>query len=392
MIADTWDQVFNYCDRIEIYKSFSLVNKELNIVAKNMIIDSVDMTKYPKLTFDKLRQLKPKDVTMIVTETYDLDFIQSLTCLGDCHISLNHLTNLKKLDISKCDINSCNVDKLTNLEHLATYKTNLSHLTDLRRFDWISSHFIIANENILPLTNLTRLDLGGNRVGLGYNKAQNLRDNCRVDYVALNQVPKLTWLRLPTCYEIDNVNLTYLDVSSDIKYLDKMTNLKELRLIINKVETAHNIMKLTNLKSLTIEKSSINLRRALILPNLLELTLLDCEVNLPASLIKLTLDHFANINDRDLLHLTNLTELVASRHIRDVNHLTNLRILTTNTKNISCLDNLTNLTRLDLSNNNRINWVSRLTKLEELHITKHNRLNEIPKVKRLYLNGRLVKF
>ena len=284
------------------------------------------------------------------------------------------------------------VDKLTNLEHLATYKTNLSHLTNLRRFDWISSHFTIISEHILPLTNLTHLDLGGDRTGFSYSKRSDLSNNCQVNHVAINQLPKLTWLRLPTCYEIDNVNLTYLDVTSDVKYLDRMTNLKELRLIINKVETVHNLINLTNLKSLTIEKSSINLRRELILPNLLELTLFDGEVNLPASLTKLTLDHLANIKDQDLLHLTNLTELTASRHIANVNHLTQLKSLTVNKKNITNIDKLVNLTKLNLANNYRINCLSKLTKLEELWIDKHNRLNEIPKVKRLYLNGRLVKF
>ena len=176
---------------------------------------------------------------------------------------------------------------------------------------------------------------------------------------------------------LTELNLSYKNLTNeDIKDLDKMTNLTDLKLYGNKISDISSLKKLKNLISLNLNNNQIN--DISLLKNLTNLTYLDLGCN--------------QISDiSPLNNLINLTDLgLDSNRISDISslenltNLTDLRLWNNQISDISSLKNLINLKSLYLYSNqiSDISPLKNLTNLESLRLDS-NQISDISPLKNL---------
>lgn len=230
------------------------------------------------------------------------------------------------------------------------------------------------NSLLSPLTQLTNLDLGRNKIssifclsGLTQLKSLNLEDNKISVILHLRSLAQLTSLNLggnhisstfglSNLTQLRSLNLENNRISdiSDTLYLTQLTS---LNLGINRLSSISNLSNLTQLKDLDLKSNKIS--DISVLSNFKYLTSLDLNNN--------------KISDISALqNLTQLTSLYLSdNQIRDISSLSHLTQLTNfdlgsnQISNISPLSHLARLTRLNLSGN-KISDISALRNLTQL--------------------------
>ena len=267
--------------------------------------------------------------------------------------------------LSELEAPNSNIRDLTGLE-LASGLTNLDLGTEfVSRVGYVNSNHISDFSLLSGLTNLTRLDLGGNSIsdlsalsgaisGLPNLERLILDTNSISDVSAISGFTRL------------RVLLLYNNNISDLSPLSGLTNLEQLYLENNSISDVSALSGLTNLAWLGLSRNNISDVSSLSgLPNLIRLFFRSNSMSDVSSLSGLTslrtleLDNNSISNITPLSGLTSLTSLTLYRNnisdISALSGLTSLRSLSlpnNNISDISALSGLPNLIRLWLSSNN----------------------------------------
>ena len=275
------------------------------------------------------------------------------------------ITGFEMEFLSELEAPNSNIRDLTGLE-LATGLTNLDLGTEfVSRVGYVNSNHISDFSPLSGLTNLTRLNLGGNSIS-----------DLSVLSGAISGLPNLERLYLDTNSISDvsaisgftrlRVLLLYNNNISDLSPLSGLTNLEQLYLENNSISDVSALSGLTNLAWLGLSANNISDVSSLSgLPNLIRLFFRSNSMSDVSSLSGLTslrtleLDNNSISNITPLSGLTSLTSLTLYRNnisdISALSGLTSLRSLSlpsNNISDISALSGLTNLIRLWLSSNN----------------------------------------
>lgn len=258
--------------------------------------------------------------------------------------SLIRLTKMQSLNLTN---NPCIVDAdialMSNLRELRLERNLLincvSTFGQLAILD-LSENSIITNESLLQLPNLTHLSLCRNAVITGETLVQltklvklNLSDNPMIQDGDLERISNLKHLSLSHNTIITDLGIGHLDLESfnlhgnsniTNQALQKLTSLGQLILSHNKIITTDTLAGMSNLKSLVLWGSSSNITSDCLL-YLTNLTYLDLYGNssiVGSSMVNLTnltkLDiSNTNMNLKDLPTLGSLTELYNWRNSFD---------------------------------------------------------------------------
>ena len=275
------------------------------------------------------------------------------------------ITGFEMEFLSELEAPNSNIRDLTGLE-FATGLTNLDLGTEfVSRVGYVNSNHISDFSPLSGLTNLRRLNLGGNSIsdlsalsgaisGLPNLERLILDTNSISDVSAISGFTRLSVLIL------------YNNSISDLSPLSGLTNLEQLYLENNSISDVSALSGLTNLAWLGLSANNISDGSSLSgLPNLIRLFLHSNSMSDVSSLSGLTslrtlnLDNNSISNIRPLSGLTSLTSLLLSgNNISDIsalsglNNLLSLSIFRNNISDISVLSGLTDLRSLSLSSNN----------------------------------------
>ncbi len=267
--------------------------------------------------------------------------------------------------LSELEAPNSNIRDLTGLE-LASGLTNLDLGTEfVSRVGYVNSNHISDFSLLSGLTNLTRLDLGGNSIsdlsalsgaisGLPNLERLILDTNSISDVSAISGFTRL------------RVLLLYNNNISDLSPLSGLTNLEQLYLENNSISDVSSLSGLPNLEWLGLSANNISDVSSLSgLPNLIRLFLHNNSMSDVSSLSGLTSLRTLNLDNNNISNitplsgLTSLTSLLLSaNNISDIsalsglNSLLSLSIFRNNISDISALSGLTNLRSLSLSSNN----------------------------------------
>ena len=275
------------------------------------------------------------------------------------------ITGFEMEFLSELEAPNSNIRDLTGLE-FATGLTNLDLGTEfVSRVGYVNSNHISDFSPLSGLTNLRRLNLGGNSIsdlsalsgaisGLPNLERLILDTNSISDVSAISGFTRLSVLIL------------YNNSISDLSPLSGLPNLEQLYLENNSISDVSALSGLTNLAWLGLSANNISDGSSLSgLPNLIRLFLHSNSMSDVSSLSGLTslrtlnLDTNSISNIRPLSGLTSLTSLLLSgNNISDIsalsglNNLLSLSIFRNNISDISVLSGLTDLRSLSLSSNN----------------------------------------
>lgn len=221
-----------------------------------------------------------------------------------------------------------------------------------KRFDVRNNSLSLRDQGIIDITDIKGLDRLTNLISI------NLEDN---------KIEKIQ--ALDTLINLENLYLTHNQIT-EIEGLEKLLNLKVLALGRNQISEIKNISHLTNLKDLFIHGNKLNKIQELdSFPNLQRL-------NLSRNKIKIIegLDHLGNLYS---LFLGN-NKINSIENLEGLVKLNRLGLSGNKISEIEGLNNLIKLEHLDL-NFNRILEIKGLEKLSNLRILKlsHNNIVEI---------------
>ena len=259
-----------------------------------------------------------------------------------------------------------------NLKRIVEGKlgTRDPNATDMQRLDVLGGRDNMEKVSDLTgleyATNLTILDLGGNRrikdfsplSSLTNLKSLDLAGTDITDLSSLSQLTNLTELRLNRNWKL-----------TDISALSGLTSLTELYLDYNRITDVSALSKLTNLKSLYLNHNKLTDISALSgLTNLRVLVLWENQITAIPPLLQLK-------NVRKLELTSN--QITSIPPIKQLENLQSLKLAGNQLTDIYGLSGLKNLRYLDLRNN-RIKDISVLTTLPDLRDVKldRNPLNE----------------
>ncbi len=282
--------------------------------------------------------------------------------------------------LSELEAPNANIRDLTGLE-LATGLTNLDLGTEfVSRVGYVNSNHISDFSLLSGLTNLTRLDLGGNSIS-----------DLSALSGAISGLPNLERLILDTNSISDvsaisgftRLSVLILDYNSisDLSPLSGLTNLEQLSLDYNSISDVSSLSGLTNLEWLWLSGNSISDVSSLSgLPNLIRLWLSGNSMSDVSSLSGLTSLRSLNLDNNNISNITPLFGLTS---------LTSLTLYRNNISDISALSGLTSLRSLSLPNNNisDISALSGLTNLIRLWLSSNNISDLSPLVVNTGLEG-----
>ena len=292
----------------------------------------------------------PDDILRALYVDFDMSTRDKIYLMSTCHTLKNQI-NITSLLISPSNyVRSYNY-------FINDYRINNNVLRQ-QKFQNITSLNIENNKNITDVYYLTLL------------RDLDVYGSCNINY--FNNLTNLTKLNLCFSHRFEGEidldisllsQLTYLDIRfSNIKQhnIKNLINLTTLKLCGNCY--INNIKHLTNLTHLETSGKSDNIGQ----DNIYNLTKL------------ITLNINDNINITDIRTLTNLTCLKIRCYYKVEQNSIDIRTLT----NLTCLkighyskieqnsiDKLTNLSTLDIYNNNNITNINHLTKLTDLDIS-----------------------
>ena len=319
------------------------------------------------------------------------------------------VTNFEMAFLSELEAPNSNIRDLTGLE-FATSLTNLDLGTEqVSGEGYVNSNHISDFSLLSGMTNLRRLDLGGNSISdlSALSGAISRLPSLERLYLDTNSISDITPLsgliRLERLYLDTNsvsdlsplsglTDLVWLDLDnnsiSDVSPLSGLTNLAGLDLDTNSISDLSPLSGLTNLLSLGLRTNSISDVSTLSgLTNLLSLDLRTNSISDVSTLSGLTrlARLYLSINSiSDLSPLSGLTNLLSlflsTNSISDVSALSGLTRLellyldTNSISDLSSLSGLTNLERLGLSSNSisDVSALSGLTNLERLYLDTNN--------------------
>ncbi|MFX1519000.1 MAG: leucine-rich repeat domain-containing protein [Promethearchaeota archaeon] len=293
---------------------------------------------------------------------------------------LEHLTNLKALNL--CDNHISEIKGLDNLNKLDRLYLDNNQITEIKGLENLSNlKKLYLNHNQITeikgleyLINLKELALGNNPI----NDEERPFLYWKLDLVYYCQAKKEGTLEFVTVegerYYVKNgaLDLSEIEIGdiTEIKGLEKLTNLRELILYDQKIREIKGLENLKNLKKLCLGWNKIEEIKGLeTLTELNELWLAGNPIN----------------EIQGLKHLTSLEELFIYdnqiNEIKGLEHNTKLKTLVLRNNQIDeikGLERLTNLEELDLSNNqiDEIKGLENLTNLKYLFLWK-NQINEI---------------
>ncbi len=305
------------------------------------------------------------------------------------------ITDFEMGFLSELEAPNSNIRDLTGLE-LATSLTSLHLGTEfVSRVGYVNSNHISDFSPLSGLTNLRRLDLGGNSISdlsalSGVISRLTRLERLYLDTNSISDVSALSgFTRLERL-------ILYNNSISDLTPLSGLTNLEQLYLENNSISDVSPLSGLTNLAWLGLSGNSMSDVSSLSgLPNLIRLFLRSNSMSdvsslsgLP-SLRTLTLENNSISNITPLSGLTSLTSLtLSSNNISDISALSGLTSLISLTlssnsiSDISALSGLTNLRRLWLSDSSisDVSSLSGLTNLELLYLRNNNISDLLPLV------------
>ncbi|MCE2433665.1 MAG: leucine-rich repeat domain-containing protein [Candidatus Latescibacteria bacterium] len=253
------------------------------------------------------------------------------------------LTDFEMAFFPELEVPNSNIRDLTGLE-LAMSLTSLDLGTELVSGEgYVNSNHISDFSPLSGLTNLTRLDLGGNSIS---------------DLSVLSGIIS----------RLTNLERLYLDNNSisDVSTLSGLTNLGLLNLDNNNISDISALSGLTNLISLYLRNNNISDVSTLSgLTNLLQLFLRGNNISDISALSDLTRLISLYLRNNSISDITPLSGLTRMRTL----YLDNNRI-----SNITPLSGLTRMTRLDLDNNSisDLSPLSGLTNLEGLGLSDNS--------------------
>ena len=298
----------------------------------------------------------------------------TLTVLEAPNSNISDLTGLEfATNLTRLDLGAERVSRREVRDYMANF---------VQRRNGANSNEI---SNLSPLSGLTRLEY------------LNLGSNLISDVSVLSGMTRLTYLDLYDNYISDVsalsglTNLTSLDlynnIISDVSALSSLTRLEKLFLGINLISDVSVLANLTNLETLNLEENLIS--DVSVLSGLTSLADLDIGENTISDisvLANLNGIKWLDLEDNEILDvsvLANLTTLerlfLDHNAISDLSPLSNLTDLTdlelsdNVISDISVLANLNNLTRLTLSDNiiSDLTPLSNLNRLERLVLNRN---------------------
>ncbi len=297
------------------------------------------------------------------------------------------ITDFEMGFLSELEAPNSNIRDLTGLE-FATGLTNLDLGTEfVSRVGYVNSNHISDFSPLSGLTNLRRLDLGGNSISdlsalsgaisrLTRLERLDLDNNSISDVSPLSGLTNLRqlWLFRNSISDLSPLSgltnlerlILFSNNISDISALSGLTRLERLDLDNNSISDVSSLSGLTNLEWLWLSANNISDVSSLSgLPNLIRLFLHSNSMSDVSSLSGLTSLRTLNLDNNNISNitplsgLTSLTSLLLSgNNISDIsalsglNSLLSLSIFRNNISDISVLSGLTNLRSLSLSSNN----------------------------------------
>ena len=392
--------ILSYNTITDISPLSGLTNLTLLILSSNLFSDISPLSGLTNLTSLNLAYNSISDITPLSSLT-NLTFLSLYdgTMIGDRSV-LSRLFNLSVADIpdpnlraaikiamgktsdapitdfemtflSELEAPNSNIRDLNGLE-LATSLTSLNLGTEFVSGEgYVNSNHISDFSPLSGLTNLRRLDLGGNSIS---------------DLSALSgAISRLTRLER---LDLDNNSI------SDVSPLSGLTNLRQLWLFRNSISDLSPLSGLTNLERLILFSNNISDISAL--SGLIRLERLDLDnnsisdVSSLSGLPNLEWLWLSGNSISDVSSLSGLPNLIRlflhSNSMSDVSSLSGLTRLRTlildnnSISNITPLSGLTSLTSLLLSRNNisDISVLSGLTNLLSLSLSRNNIANLTP--------------
>ena len=299
----------------------------------------------------------------------------------------NPITDFEMAFLSELEAPNSNIRDLTGLE-FATGLTILDLGTELVSGEgYVNSNHISDFSLLSGMTNLRRLDLGGNAISdlSALSGAISRLPNLERLYLDTNSISDLSPLS-----GLTRLERLYLDTNSisDVSTLSGLTNLEWLDLDNNSISDLSPLSGLTNLAGLDLDNNSISDLSPLSgLTNLARLDLDNNSISALSPLSGLTnllFLYLRNNSISDVSTLSGLTRLAwlhlstnSISNITPLSGLTNLRSLFLGYNSISDVSTLSGLTRLELlylDNNNisDVSALSGLTNLEGLGLSDNN--------------------
>ncbi|MCT8977938.1 cell wall-binding repeat-containing protein [Clostridium sp. CX1] len=225
-----------------------------------------------------------------------------------------------------------------------------------------------------------------NITSLKYNLEVNTEDYKKIrDITGIENLTNLEELELinnevntsslKNLTKLKSLNLLSNQIS-DISFLEGLTNLNNLDLSCNKITDISALNGLTNLNRLSLEFNTINDISTLKgLTNLKELKLSSNKINDITSLRGLSNLEYLYLSNNDISDISSLKELTS---------LKSIGLGTNKISDISGLKQLTNLSAIDLDENNisDINALKGLTKLSNVYLN-NNKIKDISPLKEL---------
>ena len=347
-------------------------------------IESVSIRNQKRVNMSRISELgNLKSLTLDHDEITKIDGLNNMTNLTYLSLSNNKIEKIEGLDnlknLRELELNNNNITDITPLianNLLITLKLKANAGIDGNRSNYTGDKLEALNKIGEILDRGGNIDLDADKLGLFTNyktldlSAQNL--------TTLESVEELTQL---TNLNLNNNKLTLEDKKSQ-EILGSMQNLKKLNLANNQITNIKAINSLSNLRFLYLsgEDNSVNLVEIEDIISNLDLltvstqslkTIVNCDIN-KITRLKLTsnynlteipnLSKFKNLTDLSLRDNSNITDLGT------ISDIESLEILSLNKTNLHGrmidFSKLTNLTTVDLSNNNL--WSEDLENLKAL--------------------------
>ena len=365
---------FSGTDYKNIIEALTYCKNIRNITIRNQIISDMSIV-------SKLNNLEYLELSS--TKINKIEGLKNMTDLKCLNLSNNKITKIEGLEnlknLEKLSLNNNNIEDITPLianSSLTTLNLKGNAGIDGNRNNYIGNKLEALNKIGEILDRRGNIYLDVDKLGLFTNyKDLNLSSQNLTTLESLEGLTQLTTLSL-------EYNKLTLEDKKSQEILKSMSNLKNLKLINNKITNIKEINSLSNLKFLYLsgENNNVNLIEiediisnldVLTVSNQSLMSIVNCDIN---KITRLRLQNNNSLTELpDLSKFKKLTDLSLSEgsNINDLNIISDigsLRVLNLNRTNLHGrmidFSKLTNLTTVDLRNNNL--WSEDLENLKAL--------------------------
>ena len=365
---------FSGTDYKNIIEALTYCKNIRNITIRNQIISDMSIV-------SKLNNLEYLELSS--TKINKIEGLKNMTDLKCLNLSNNKITKIEGLEnlknLEKLSLNNNNIEDITPLianSSLTTLNLKGNAGIDGNRNNYIGNKLEALNKIGEILDRGGNIYLDVDKLGLFTNyKDLNLSSQNLTTLELLEGLTELTTLSL-------EYNKLTLEDKKSQEILKSMSNLKNLKLINNKITNIKEINSLSNLKFLYLsgENNNVNLKEiediisnldVLTVSNQSLMSIVNCDIN---KITRLRLQNDNSLTELpDLSKFKKLTDLSLSggSNIHDLNIISDigsLRVLNLSITNLHGrmidFSKLTNLTTVDLRSNNL--WSEDLENLKAL--------------------------